>query len=166
MTISNTLIILRDQHNYTQQQVAEALGVSKSTYCRYEQGKTTLGVEEINAILTLYGITYEEFVGIRFPIEHTIKYPTKLLDLLEKTINENSEPAKEYAENNDKYHKIKEAMAPILSIRDEGLSFPGLDLTNIPSGTVVKSVNMDARGERLISRALKAQDKLWDAMMG
>lgn len=166
MTIANRLIILRDKHKYSQQQVANAIGVSKSTYCRYEKGTSTLGTDEINAILSLYDLSYEEFMGISLPLESEIVYPEKLLKLLESTIKENASPSGNYHEDQRKYYAIKEAMEPILSIRSEGLNFPEISIDSIEPGTTVKKVKFDLRGEKLIDEGLNAQHRLFDSMQG
>ncbi|MBQ7592523.1 MAG: helix-turn-helix transcriptional regulator [Clostridia bacterium] len=36
--INNNLIMLRDQHKFSQEKVAEMLGVSRQTYSRWEKG--------------------------------------------------------------------------------------------------------------------------------
>ena len=166
MTIANRLIILRDKYKYSQQQVANAIGVSKSTYCRYEKGASTMGTDEISSILSLYDISYEEFMGIRLPLESEVIYPEKLLKLLESTIRENATPSGDYHEDQRKYYAIKDAMEPILSIRSEALDFPEINIYNIEPGTTVKKVKFDLRGEKLIDEGLKAQHKLFDAMQG
>ena len=164
MNISNKLILLRDQYKFSQQEVADSIGVSKSTYCRYEKGTASPGIEEINNILALYNITYEEFVKISLPLEHTIAYPEKLLKILKETIEKNSCPTHDYHENYDKYCHIKDAMEPILAIRDEAMDFPNIDLSTIQAGTTVKVVRLDMRGEKLIEEGLNARQALFDAM--
>ena len=164
MTLSNKLIILRDKYKYSQQFLADSIGVSKSTYCRFEKGTALPRIDEINSILQLYDISYEELVEIKLPIVHEISYPDKLLRNLEKLISANSTPDKNYIDNRKKYYAIKEALEPILVIRDEAMSFPDIDISDISPGTTVKTITMDMRGERLIDQAFKTMDDLFDAM--
>ncbi len=166
MTISNKLIVLRDKHKFSQQYVADAIGVSKSTYCRFEKGTTTPGADEINAILRLYDISYEEFSGISLPLERVISYPEKLLLNLQDALEQYGKPVYDYQTNYLKYNKIKEAMEPVLAIRDEAMDFPNVDISDVPRGTTVKTVKLDMRGEKLIDECLKAQHNLFEAMQG
>lgn len=165
MTIANKLIVLRDKCRFSQQQVAEAIGVSKSTYCRYEKGRAFPGIDEINSILNLYKISYEDFVGLSLPLENTVSYPNELLVNLHRIILENGKPSLDYHENYEKYNRIKEAMEPILAIRDSALDFPNIDVSDIPKGTTVKVVKLDLRGEKLIKDGMMAQQYLYEAML-
>ena len=61
----NKFIILRNEHNLTQEQVAEMLNISKSTYCRIENGTLNIGVDALKKLLQIYNITFEDFYNIR-----------------------------------------------------------------------------------------------------
>ncbi len=164
MTIDNKLIVLRDKYKYTQQQVATLIGVSKSTYCRYENGLSIPGDKEIEKILALYNISYEQFKDIDLPLECVITYPEKLLNNLDITIKKFGTPGSDYKSNMDNYKKINEAMAAILSIRDEALNFPPINVSDIDPGAKVKKVQLDIRGEMLIESGFKAQNELYNAI--
>ena len=64
----NKFIILRNEHNLTQEQVAEMLNISKSTYCRIEKGQQDISVEALKKLLKIYNITFEDFYNIKLPI--------------------------------------------------------------------------------------------------
>lgn len=164
MTDSNKLIILRDRAKLSQQEVADALSVSKSTYCRYERGDTQLGINELNAILMLYSITYEDFTGIHFPIKKTISYPKKLLENLQEALTSGREISDSYTKNKEKYYRIKDALEPLLLIHQEAFDFPNLDINQIQPGTTIKEVVLDVRGEKLIQEAFAAQTNLFSTM--
>jgi transcriptional regulator with XRE-family HTH domain len=166
MTLSNKLCIYRAEAKLTQQEVADAIHISKSKYYRMENGVTTPNVDELNALLSLFNISYEEMVNTTFPITHTIIYPTELLSMLEKTIKENSEISENWNENRLRYNRLKEALEPLINIRSEAMDFPELDLTHIIPGTTVKTVNLDMRGEYLIDQCLNAQERLANALFG
>lgn len=164
MTDSNKLIILRDRAKFSQQDVADALSVSKSTYCRYERGDTQLGINELDAILKLYSISYEDFSGIHFPIKKTISYPKKLLENLRDALIDGQEISDSYSANKQKYYRIKDALEPLLLINQEALDFPDLDISHIQPGTTLKEVVLDVRGEKLIQEAFIIQTNLFSAM--
>ena len=47
---------LRENFNLTQQQVAEALGIDRSTYAYYELGRTTPDLDKIDKLQRLYQV--------------------------------------------------------------------------------------------------------------
>lgn len=156
----NKFIILRNEHNLTQEQVAEMLNISKSTYCRIEKGQQDISVEALKKLLKIYNITFEDFYNIQLPIVRTITYPKKLLQNLQNAINENGEKSNSWVTNLKKYENIKNALNPIFEIRNKALHFPDIDISEIPNNTTVKQVKLDPKAELLIDRALKAQQKL------
>lgn len=156
----NKFIILRNEHNLTQEQVAEMLNISKSTYCRIENGTLNIGVDALKKLLQIYNITFEDFYNIQLPIVRTITYPKKLLQNLQNAINENGEKSNSWVTNLKKYENIKNALNPIFEIRNKALHFPDIDISEIPNNTTVKQVKLDPKAELLIDRALKAQQKL------
>lgn len=156
----NKFIILRNEHNLTQEQVAEMLNISKSTYCRIENGTLNIGVDALKKLLQIYNITFEDFYNIQLPIVRTITYPKKLLQNLQNAINENGEKSNSWVTNLKKYENIKNALNPIFEIRNKALHFPDIDISEIPNNTTVKQVKLDPKAELLVDRALKAQQKL------
>lgn len=156
----NKFIILRNEHNLTQEQVAEMLNISKSTYCRIENGTLNIGVDALKKLLQIYNITFEDFYNIQLPIVRTITYPKKLLQNLQNAINENGEKSNSWVTNLKKYENIKNALNPIFEIRNKALHFPDIDISEIPNNTTVKQVKLDPKAELLIDRALKTQQKL------
>jgi len=67
MDYGNKLRILRHDYKYSQQEVADKLGISKSKYCRIENNETTLDIVELNKTLEIYRISAEKFLEIKFP---------------------------------------------------------------------------------------------------
>lgn len=55
-----TLKVLRERSNKTQQQAADALGITKQAYGRKERGLRLLQAEEARILAELFGVTYEE----------------------------------------------------------------------------------------------------------
>ncbi len=156
----NKFIILRNEHNLTQEQVAEMLNISKSTYCRIENGTLNIGVDALKKLLQIYNITFEDFYNIQLPIVKTITYPKKLLINLQNAIDKNKEKSNNWVINLEKFENLKNALNPVLEIRSKALQFPNIDISEIPNHTTVKQVKLDPKAELLIDRALKAQQKL------
>ncbi len=156
----NKFIILRNEHNLTQEQVAEMLNISKSTYCRIETGQQNISVEALKELLKIYNITFEDFYNIKLPIVRTITYPDKLLKNLQNALNENEEKSNSWIVNFEKFEKLKKALKPILEIRDKALALPDIDISEMPDKTTIKQVTFNRDAELLIDRAIEAQQKL------
>ena len=50
---------LRDSNNYTQEQVAAALSISRGAYSNYENGIRTIPVEHLLTLSNLYGVSVD-----------------------------------------------------------------------------------------------------------
>ena len=59
-----TLKNLRDKHNFTQQYVADTIGVSKSTINRYENNNMPPSLENIIKIAILFNVSIDYLVGL------------------------------------------------------------------------------------------------------
>lgn len=55
---------LREDHDLTQQQVAEILGTSQTMYARYERGANELPIHHLITLCKYYGITADAFLGL------------------------------------------------------------------------------------------------------
>jgi transcriptional regulator with XRE-family HTH domain len=55
------LVQLREEHDWTQQQVADKIGVSRSTYAHYELGRRSPDQDITERIMSLYGVS-EDFL--------------------------------------------------------------------------------------------------------
>ena len=66
MSIGNRLKKLRHDTGYSQQNVADKLGISKSKYCRIEANEAQLDTEELKKVLELYTISADDFWGGNF----------------------------------------------------------------------------------------------------
>lgn len=58
--LSQTLKKLRENNGYTQQQIANALNIERSTYTYYEIGKTTPDINTIIKLAKIFNVSYEE----------------------------------------------------------------------------------------------------------
>ena len=62
-TIQQRFIYLREVHELKQQDVAKALGVSRSAYANYESGFRTPDIGTLTKLADFYGISLDELVG-------------------------------------------------------------------------------------------------------
>jgi len=88
------------------------------------------------------------------------------LDELETVICKNTEISDNWNLNREKFNELKKALDSVLKIRSNAFDFPALDLGPIEKGTTLKTVNLDIRGERLIDKCMKLQDKYCRVLFG
>ncbi len=55
---------LREDHDLTQQQVADVLGTSQTMYARYERGANELPIRHLIALCKLYGVSADYILGL------------------------------------------------------------------------------------------------------
>lgn len=55
---------LREDHDYTQNQVAEYLGTSQTMYARYERGANELPLRHLIKLCELYRVSADYILGI------------------------------------------------------------------------------------------------------
>lgn len=55
---------LREDHDLTQQQVADYLGTSQTMYARYERGANELPIHHLISLCTLYQVSSDYFLGL------------------------------------------------------------------------------------------------------
>lgn len=58
---SNQLKVIRLQNKFTQQQLADALGITRSAYCGYEIGRRSPDLDTVVKISEFYNITLVDF---------------------------------------------------------------------------------------------------------
>lgn len=166
MKLKERLKICRSNMKLSQQQVADKLGISKSKYCRMENGEAIPNMEELELLLKIFNINYYEFINTKFPTTRTMCYSKELLEKLSDAIKQNSSVADTWSENRERLNNLKEALEPVLQERKRELSFPEFDLSEIPDGTTIKTIKIDCWGESLIDRCLDVQNKLLRALYG
>lgn len=62
MKFNEKLVMLRKQHNLSQEQVAEKLGVARQTISKWELGETTPEMDKLIIMSELYNITLDELI--------------------------------------------------------------------------------------------------------
>ncbi len=64
-TLAEFLAYKRREHNYTQQDLAKLLGIERSTYAYYENGKTDPAIDIIKKLANIYNISIDEMLLCR-----------------------------------------------------------------------------------------------------
>jgi transcriptional regulator with XRE-family HTH domain len=120
---------LRIKNNLSQEQVANAIGVSRPTYTGIESGKQPLGIDEANKLASLYSIGVDALLSGRIPdIE---KYKHMILSYLRMNLTH---------KNDKKVTKTK--LAKLLYLADFAWfyehmeSMSGMQYRKIPYGPV------------------------------
>ena len=85
--IENKLQFLRELHELKQQDVADALGVSRSTYANYESGRRAPDIDLLMRLADIYGISLDELTGHQVNQSSGIKLTSQALRLL-KSFNQ------------------------------------------------------------------------------
>lgn len=62
--IAHNLRALRKEHDYSQEQVAEFIGIKRSSYANYEIGATEMNYSTLTKIIELYGVDPNELFSV------------------------------------------------------------------------------------------------------
>ena len=62
-SVGESLKKVRNDHNLKQKDIAEALGIDRSTYSFYETGKTYPAIETLCALAKIYNVTIGYLIG-------------------------------------------------------------------------------------------------------
>ena len=73
MMLNQRLKHFRTTSGLTQQQVADVLGLDRSTYAYYESGKTTPDIKSVNKLLKIFNISYYELMEEADPTELSVR---------------------------------------------------------------------------------------------
>lgn len=157
---------LRVTHGYTQQRIAAFLDVDKTTYAHYEAGRRIPNAEKLRKLAVFYGLS-DEMLGVKFPVEVTVKYPKAVLDRAEKClqniINVEGKNSDQLSKSLDMLWNVFE---PIFKIRQDAFKMPEIpDGFMLPKQSMtIKKVFLDVRAENLINNYLLAYKKILHAM--
>ena len=64
MAIYERIRNLREDRDWTQQQVADMLHTSRTSYCAYENGKTEIGLEHLIHLAEIYQTSVDYLLGL------------------------------------------------------------------------------------------------------
>ena len=56
---------LREDHDKTQQEIADVLGTSQTMYARYERGANELPIHHMITLCRFYGVSTDYFLGLK-----------------------------------------------------------------------------------------------------
>ncbi len=56
---------LREDHDKTQQEIADVLGTSQTMYARYERGANELPIRHLIALCKYYGVSADYILGLK-----------------------------------------------------------------------------------------------------
>lgn len=68
MSFSDSLRSARERRGLTQQQVADAMGLDKSTYCGYETGKRSPDVQKLKKLSSILGVSGDILLETGFDV--------------------------------------------------------------------------------------------------
>lgn len=60
--LKDNLILLRNIHGYSQERIAEKIGISRQAYGKWEAGLTIPDIEKCRLLADIYGITIDSLV--------------------------------------------------------------------------------------------------------
>lgn len=66
MSFADRLRSARESRGYTQQQIADRMGIDKSTYCGYETGKRQPDVQKIKQLSKILGVSGDDLLETDF----------------------------------------------------------------------------------------------------
>ncbi|MBQ8960317.1 MAG: helix-turn-helix domain-containing protein [Ruminococcus sp.] len=60
--LKENLIMLRNIHGFTQEEIAEKIGISRQAYAKLENGTTVPDIEKCMSLAVVYGVTIDSLV--------------------------------------------------------------------------------------------------------
>lgn len=154
---------------FTQQQVAEKIGVDTSTYAHYESGRRTPDVKRLKMLCHLFGIAIQD----SFPIVRTLEYPPELVESLLSTkqqvedelnfleTNRDKIPfSKLLSQTHDLINRLETAVEPLQKIWENIMEAPEVDIDDLSVNKTILRINYRLEDWRLISESLQLQSKL------
>ncbi len=63
--LKENLLMLRNMHGYSQEQIAEKIGISRQAYAKWENGSTVPDIEKCILLAQVYGTSIDNLVRIQ-----------------------------------------------------------------------------------------------------
>ena len=61
--LKENLMMLRNIHGYSQEELAEKIGISRQAYAKWESGKTIPDIEKCRQLAEVYGVTIDSLIS-------------------------------------------------------------------------------------------------------
>ena len=106
--ISQYIIKLRKENNFSQEYIAKEINVSRPTYMQIERGARELTVSEAQRLADIFGLSLENFLATDDPKKYKI-------DILEKALKI-KEPGVRISVPAERLDKFKEVLLYILAL--------------------------------------------------
>ena len=81
MSVNTNIALIRKRYNYSQDEVASKLGVSRQTYIKMEKDGGQITIAQLEALAQFYGVTVSEFY---YELENAEKFKQMYLYILTK----------------------------------------------------------------------------------
>lgn len=65
MSFSDNLIELRKFHNFSQEELAERMGISRQTLSKYETGESLPDIEKCKLLADVFGVSIDDLISYR-----------------------------------------------------------------------------------------------------
>ena len=73
--LKENILMLRNVNGYSQEEVAEKIGISRQAYAKWEKGETVPDVERCQKLAELYGVTIDSLVNFSDKLGTTTLIP-------------------------------------------------------------------------------------------
>lgn len=73
--IKDNLVMLRKQNEYSQEEIAEKIGISRQAYGKWEKGDTIPDIEKCAKLAEVYGITVDSLIRTEKMEDNTVLPP-------------------------------------------------------------------------------------------
>ena len=60
--LKENLVILRNIHGYSQEEIAEKINISRQAYAKWESGATVPDIEKCSLLAAVYGVTIDSLI--------------------------------------------------------------------------------------------------------
>jgi transcriptional regulator with XRE-family HTH domain len=110
------LKVMRELHQFTQEQLADKLNIEQKTYSNLENGKTQLTLERANQIAEIYDMSLIDFLGFNEKLIIKQIINNEIISSSPVTINKNHVSFEEYQALKEKVNNLEIKLDTLLSV--------------------------------------------------
>lgn len=154
MSVFNNIINLRKKFGYSQQEIADKLGITRQTYIKIEKDENQPTTKQLETLANLYGVPVEEFF---YGVQNIEKFKQMYLYILSK-FKKNGIPKTKlakllyFADFRHFYNNLESMSGVLYRCKDYGpLADPFLDLTEDMSESGEIKIECLSGGANMIS---------------